>query len=133
MYLARNQGHDTLSGKYIPGDLYLYMKKPKRANSFKGSLLEDIHTENDIWTARCSKMKYDKEAFSDLKYEDEPIEVKLDIIYNKWHLDIYKYLLKLKEIKDIYKNPLVNDSSCASICNDIDKTVDELIKKVLFG
>ena len=39
MYLARNQGHDTLSGKYIPGDLYLYMKKPKRANSFKGSNL----------------------------------------------------------------------------------------------
>lgn len=81
MYLARNQGHDTLSGKYIPGDLYLYMKKPKRANSFKGSLLEDIHTENDIWTARCPKMKYDKESFSDLKYEDESIEVDLDIKY----------------------------------------------------
>lgn len=132
MYLARNQGHDILSGKYIPGDLYLYMKKPKRANSFKGSLLEDIHTENDIWTARCAKMKYDKEAFSDLKYEDEPIEVKLDIIYNKWHLDIYKYLLKIKEITDIYKNPLVNDSGGASICNDIDKKVDELINMVLF-
>ena len=132
MWLARNQGHDTLSGKYIPGDLYLYMKKPKRANSFKGTLLEDIHTENDIWTARCPKMKYDKEAFSDLKYEDEPIEVDLDIKYNRWSLDIYKYLLRIKEITDTYKNPLINDSGGASICNDIDKKVDELIKMVLF-
>lgn len=77
-------------------------------------------------------MKYDKEAFSDLKYEDEPIEVDLDIKYNRWHLDIYKYLLRIKEITDTYKNPLINDSGGASICNDIDKKVDELIKMVLF-
>ena len=75
-------------------------------------------------------MKYDKESFSDLKYEDEPIEVGLDIKYNRWDQDIY--LLRIKEITDTYKNPLINDSRCASICNDIDKKVDELIKMVLF-
>ena len=51
---------------------------------------------------------------------------------NIWYEDIYKYLLRIKEITDIYKNPLINDSGCASICNDIDKKVDELIKIVLF-
>ena len=87
---------------------------------------------DSIWTARCPKMKYDKESFSDLKYEDEPIEVDLDIKYNRWDQDIYKYLLRIKEITDTYKNPLINDSSGASICNDIDKKVGELIKMVLF-
>lgn len=74
----------------------------------------------------------DKESFSDLKYEDEPIEVDLDIKYNRWDQDIYKYLLRIKEITDTYKNPLINDSGGASICNDIDKKVDELIKMILF-
>ena len=39
---------------------------------------------------------------------------------NIWYEDIYKYLLKIKEITDTYKNPLINDSGGASICNDID-------------
>lgn len=132
MFLARNQGYYTLSGKYMPGDLYLYMKKPKRTNSYKGTLGETIHKENDIWSARCSKMKYDKDAFPDLKYEDEPKEVELDVKYNRWDTDIYKYLLKIKEITDIYKNPMINDSRGAIICNDVDKKVDELIKMVLY-
>lgn len=51
---------------------------------------------------------------------------------NIWYEDIYKYLLRIKEITDIYKNPLINDSGGASICNDIEKKVDELIKMVLF-
>ena len=51
---------------------------------------------------------------------------------NIWYEDIYKYLLKIKEITDTYKNPLINDSRGASICNDIGKKVDELIKMVLF-
>ena len=51
---------------------------------------------------------------------------------NIWYEDIYKYLLKIKEITDTYKNPLINDSGGASICNDIGKKVDELIKTVLF-
>lgn len=51
---------------------------------------------------------------------------------NIWYEDIYKYLLKIKEITDTYKNPLINDSGGASICSDIDKKVDELIKMVLF-
>lgn len=59
-------------------------------------------------------------------------QVDLDIKYNRWDQDIYKYLLRIKEIADTYKNPLINDSSGASICNDIDKKVDELIKMVLF-
>ena len=62
----------------------------------------------------------------------EKIFSDLDIKYNRWDQDLYKYLLRIKEITDTYKNPLINDSGGASICNDIDKKVDELIKMVLF-
>lgn len=131
MFLARNQGYMTISGKYIPGDLYLYMKKPKRTNSYKGTFSENINKEDNIWTSRYSKMKYDKESFPDLKYENEPIEVELDVKYNKWDLDIYKYLLKINEITDIYKNQLVNDSAGTTIFDDIGNKVNELMKIVL--
>jgi len=48
-------------------DLYIFKQKPTRDKSVRGM----------IWSSYSDCMKINNEQFQDLKYEDEPIEVKL--------------------------------------------------------
>ena len=57
MWVARDKG----------GSLYLYKDKP----------LRDLNVFVAAKRHTCSFMKINKEEFSDIKWEDEPIEVEL--------------------------------------------------------
>lgn len=126
MWIARDKGFETVSNRFIQGDVHLFIKKPKRIKN-KNRLWED---EPSIWDARCAKMKLKSDDYSNLKWEDEPIEVDLDIKHNRWDLDIWEYLNKLEDIAGYYENPLVNDSGGSRICNEIYLKIREL-KKLL--
>lgn len=133
MWLARDKSIKTVSGKIIIGDLHLFMNKPKRKIP-KGQewlVKSGMNIEENHWEARGSKMKFPKDIYNDIKWEDEPIEVKLDTVYNRWDLDIFKYLNRIKEITDTYKNPIANDATGSTLCNEISNTINELSKKLV--
>lgn len=121
MWLARDKGHETVSG-FILGDVHLFVKKPKR----KINKERKWETEESVWDGRCAKMKLKSDDYPDLKWEDEPLEVDLDINHNRWDLDIWKYLTAVENIAGCYENPFNNDSQGTKICNEIYNKVKEL-------
>lgn len=130
MWIARDKGHNTVSGKIIVGDLHLFIKKPKRKIP-KGQewlVKSGMDIEEDHWEARCAKMKLPNEMYNDITWEDEPVEVDLDIIYDEWDINIFKYLNKIKNITEQYKNPLINDSGGSIVCEEINNEIIKLLK-----
>ncbi len=121
MWIARDKGHETVSG-FILGDVHLFLKKPKR----KINKDRKWETEESVWDGRCAKLKLKSEDYLDLKWEDEPLEVDLNINHNRWDLDIWKYLTAVENIAGCYENPFSNDSQGSKICNEIYNKVKEL-------
>lgn len=126
MWIARDKGFETFDNGFILGDVHLFVKKPKRIKN-KNRLWED---KESVWDVRCAKMKLKSEDYPDLKWEDEPLEVDLDIKHNRWDLEIWKYLGAIENIAGTYENPFTNDSQGTKICNEIYNKVREL-KKLL--
>lgn len=127
MWIARDKNHNTVSGKIIIGDLHLFIKKPKRKIP-KGQewlIKSGMDIEEDHWEARCAKMKLPNEMYNDITWEDEPVEIDLDIIYDRWDLNIFKYLNKIKNIIEQYK---INDSGGSLVCEEINNEIVKLLK-----
>ncbi len=122
MWIARNKGFESCDNGFIPGDVYLFSKKPKR----KINKEHKWETEESIWDGRCTKMKLKSEDYPDLKWEDEPLEVDLDVNHNRWDLEIWKYLTAVENIAGCYENIFANDSQGIKICNEIYNKVKDL-------
>lgn len=133
MWIARDKNKDTCSGKVILGDIHVFMKKPTRKIP-KGQewlVKSGMNIEKTRWDSRGPKMKLPSDMYDDIKWEDEPVEVKFDIIHNQWDLDIFKYLNKIIDITEIYKNPMANDATGSALCNDIYNIIKELQNKLI--
>ena len=122
MWIARNKGFESCDNGFILGDVHLFSKKPKR----KINKDRKWEKEPSIWDGHCAKMKLKSDEYPDLKWEDEPLEVDLDINHNRWDLDICKYLTAIENIAGCYENKFTNDNQGSKICNEIYNKVKEL-------